>query len=179
MTSDLTLSKQEFLTDRAKYFIDKKPIYLDLKNLIFEASSTPFSMIKICGSAYWGKSFNTELEFRPGESDLDVALIDSSLFVRALSEVRSLTWNFSNLTYFPSATPSAPTLFQDYAYKKGIIRLDIMPRTKTKQSLDAIAQKASRQFKDHFSKVTLAIYDSEESFTVKQIPSTKKFKGVE
>jgi hypothetical protein len=176
MSNGLTLAKQEFLTDKAKYFSDKKDVYLALKKLIFEDSSIPFSMIRVCGSAYWGRSFVTNSEFKPGESDLDVALIDPMLFVRSLSEVRLLTRNFTNLTHFTSAQPNTPSLFQEYAYKKGIIRLDIMPRTKTKLALDAISLRASRQFQDHFSRVTFAIYDNEDSFTVKQIKPAEKFK---
>lgn len=170
-------ARMEFLTDSAAYFDDKKKIYIEIKDDISSELNIPLSMIRICGSAYWGQSFETALPFRPSESDLDVALINSALFVRCLSEVRQTTRNFSNLTAF-SGGAREPIIFQDYAYKKGIIRIDIMPKTKSKRSLDTISEAMSRKYDKHFSKVSFMIYDSEHSFTVKQITPTTKFRGV-
>jgi len=92
------IARLEFLTDTAVYFSDKKNTYLELKDDISSELGLPLSEIRICGSAYWGQSFVNGLPFRPAESDLDVALVNGSLFVKCLSEVRQLTWNFSNLT---------------------------------------------------------------------------------
>jgi hypothetical protein len=73
---------------------------------------------------------------------------------------------------------SDPIVFQDYAYKKGIIRTDLMPRTRSKKSMDAASERISRKYSDHFSKITFMVYDSEHSFTVKQIAATSKFRGL-
>jgi hypothetical protein len=122
MQADIALSKQEFLTDNAKYFQDKKDFYLDLKDSIASELNVPLSMLRICGSAYWGKSFSKNVAFQAGVSDLDLALIDPITFVRAISEVRKLTWNFSNLTYFPgSPTDDAPAIFQQYHTTKALL----------------------------------------------------------
>lgn len=171
------VSRQEFLTDDAVYFADKKDIYLNIKEDISINLSIPLSMVRICGSAYWGKSYSTEIDFRPGESDLDVAVISEALYVRCISEVRQITWNFSNLTSFSSG-PRGPLTFQEYAYKKGIVRTDLMPRTHTKKRLDIASDQISRKYSSHFSKITFLVYDSETSFTVKQILPIAKFRNV-
>ncbi|UWQ42382.1 hypothetical protein K3718_04645 [Leisingera aquaemixtae] len=168
-------ARQEFLTDSAAYFADKKDLYLQVKDDIALELGIPLSMIRICGSAYWGKSFTAGRGFLPGESDLDVALINEALYVQCLSEVRQTTRNFSNLTAFRSGQ-NTPLLFQDYAYKKGIIRTDVMPSTRTKKRLDAASNVISRKYAEHFSKVSFSIYDSESSFTVKQISPVRKFR---
>ncbi|WYK04079.1 hypothetical protein DWF04_013535 [Cereibacter sphaeroides f. sp. denitrificans] len=169
-------ARLEFLTDTAAYFSDKKSIYLELKDEISSELGLPLSEIRICGSAYWGQSFAHDRPFRPAESDLDVALVNGTLFIKCLSEVRQLTWNFSNLTSFRGGA-GLPVMFQDYAYKKGIIRVDLMPKTRTKRSLDATSESISRRYGKHFSKITFMVYDSEHSFTVKQIAPTAKFRG--
>ena len=84
-------ARLEFLTDSASYFSDKKEIYLEIKDQIALHLDVPTSLIRICGSAYWGRSYVSQELFRPSESDLDIAIIHSNLFVRCLSEVRSLT----------------------------------------------------------------------------------------
>lgn len=168
-------ARREFLTDTAYYFLDKKDLYLEIKDEISLETEVPLSMIRVCGSAYWGRSFSAGRNFLPGESDLDVALVDERLYVRSLTEVRNITKNYSNLTYFRSG-PTSPNIFQEYAFKKGIIRTDVMPSTSLKLKLDAISAKISKKYIDHFAKITFLIYDSETSFTVKQIRPTKKFK---
>lgn len=169
-------ARREFLTDNAAYFKDKKDLYLLVKDDIASELEIPLSLIRICGSAYWGRSFTKDADFAPGISDLDVALINGDLYVKCLSEVRQVTRNFSNLTAFRGGQ-NAPLLFQDYAFKKGIIRTDVMPNTRTKKRLDTASDKVSRKHDDHFSKVSFSVYDSESSFTVKQISSTRKFKA--
>ena len=133
-------------------------------------------MVRICGSAYWGKSFSLGRDFLPGESDLDVALIDQDLFVRSLMEVRQVTRNYTNLTSFRRGAES-PNLFRDYAFNKGIIRTDIMPKTELKKHIDHAAASISKIYSDHFAKVSFLIYDCETSFIVKQIEPIKKFRG--
>ncbi|WP_370675564.1 hypothetical protein [Pleomorphomonas sp. PLEO] len=171
------LARQEFLTDKAKYFSDKKELYLEVKDRIAESLGLPLSMIRVCGSAYWGRSYTADRDFLPGDSDLDVALIDQLMYVRAISEARQMTHNFYNRTLFPSSPHNAYETFRDYAYKKGIIRPDLMPRTRLKTLLSSLSHSLSYQFRDHFSKITFAIYDTEASFTVKQIAPTEKFNG--
>lgn len=169
-------SRQEFLVDNAAYFADKKELYLQIKDEISVELGIPLSMIRICGSAYWGQSFTTSEAFTPGDSDLDVALVSADLYVQCLSEVRQITFNFSNLTSF-NGSQETPLTFQEYAYKKGIIRVDMMPRTRTKMRLDNTSRTVSRNHSRHFSKITFSIYDTESSFAVKQISSVSKFRS--
>ena len=166
-------SRKEFLLDKAKYFSEKSDLYLEIKDKIAGHTRLPLSMIRICGSAYWGKSFSTEEDFVPGTSDLDVGLVSDQLFVRALSEVRSKTLNFTNLTYFP--TTEAPGLFQDYAYKKGIIRIDQMPSTDIKLWIESVFNNISKSYLGHFQNINALIYDSETSFTNRQVGAFSKF----
>lgn len=169
-------TREQFLTDDAAYFRDKKSTYLQIKDDIAAELGIPLSIIRLCGSAYWGYSFTEERPFDPSISDLDIAIIDPTIFIKCLSEVRQMTWNFSNLTSFRGGLNN-PIIFQDYAYKKGIIRLDLMPYTKFKKFIEAASGRIYSKHAKHFVKLSFMIYDSENSFTVKQIISMSKFKG--
>lgn len=163
------------MLDKAIYFSDKSDLYLEIKDKIAIHTRLPLSMIRVCGSAYWGKSFLTGEDFVAGTSDLDIALISDQMFVRALSEVRAKTLNFTVLTAFPGI--QAPIIFQDYAYKKGIIRIDQMPQTEIKFWLNTVFQNISKSYLAHFDNINSLIYDSELSFTNKQVGSLSKFGG--
>tara|TARA_R110000751_G_scaffold66524_1_gene135839 strand:- start:1157 stop:1693 length:537 start_codon:yes stop_codon:yes gene_type:complete len=167
-------SQEEFLTDHASYFLDKKSLYLEIKKSISEETNFSLSMIRICGSAYWGKSFKEGRPFTPGVSDLDVAIIDANAYVKLMSETRTVTKGFTDLTEFPAYGNSVDR-FKEYAIKKGIILTSIMPRTKTKRILEKASDTISRKYIEHFSKISFLIYDTDISFTDKQAPAFKKF----
>lgn len=178
-SSPMSLHNQarvEFLTDEAFYFKDKKEMYLDIKDHIGKALEVPRSMVRICGSAYWGKRYASGDAFAPGESDLDVALISERLFVQIISEVRAKTHNFTNLTFFSGQ--EAPGIFQDYALKKGIVRLDVTPRTDTMLKVTTMSANLSKKYLNHFSSINLSVYDTEMSFSNKQVGALEKFTRV-
>jgi hypothetical protein len=168
-------ARAEFLTDEAFYFRDKKEMYLEIKDRIGQALEVPRSMVRICGSAYWGKRYESGADFAPGESDLDVALISERLFVQLISEVRAKTRNFTNLTFF--AGQEAPAIFQEYALKKGIVRLDVTPRTDTMLKITTMSANLSKKYLNHFSNINLSVYDTEISFSNKQTGALEKFGG--
>lgn len=169
--------KQEFFTDSAKYFSDKRGLSIEIRSAIAAETSLPLSMIKFCGSAYWGKSFVEGRDFKPGVSDLDVALVSEMLFTKAMSQVRAATKNFTDRTTFKSEANFQK--FRDYSFKKGMFLLSISPNIQVKIQLGKLEQKISLKYKDHFEKISFIIYDTEESFAVKQIGAVLKFRGEE
>lgn len=175
----VTVAKHEFLLDGAEYFKDKKELYFLVKKRISDAVSVDISEIRICGSAYWGKRYRDEAPFEPGVSDLDVALINPPIFCRCMAEVREATKNFSDQTVFPKISRDITTFdeFRDYAFRKGIIRTDLLPDTKTRRDMVAASDNISRDYLDHFEKITFFIYDSAVSFAVKQAGAVKKFRS--
>jgi hypothetical protein len=176
--SGVMLSKHEFLLDRAAYFADKPELYLRLKSSIAEITSADLAEVRICGSAYWGRRFRDCSPFEPGVSDLDVALISPALFCRCMAEAREVSKNFTDQTVFPKSSKIIPSFeeFQAYAFRKGIIRVDLLPRTKTQRVLIKASDDISRDFLEHFEKITFSIYDSALSFAVKQASAAEKFR---
>ena len=169
-------SEQEFLADRARYFSDKPALYVAIKKDIAKTASVRLQSIRICGSAYWGKSFPSEKDFRPGLSDLDVAIIDETLFVQCLTEARNVTRGFNERTAFQNKVNSYE-IFRDYVFKKGIIRFDLMPRSDIKSRFELISRSISKRYLEHFDKITFAIYDTDIAFIRKQSQAAEKFRG--
>lgn len=175
----VTLSKNEFLLDDASYFEDKKDLYWCIKRDISRTLSVDVSDIRICGSAYWGLRFVDETPFQPGSSDLDVAIINPSMFCRCMTEVRELTKNFNDQSVFPQCGNEVNSfdLFRGYAFGKGIIMIHHLPDIQIRRDLSDASQSISKRYLDHFEKITFSIYDSAISFAVKQAQATKKFRG--
>lgn len=175
----VTLAKYEFLLDGAQYFEDKLELYLEIKQSICSTLLVDISEIRVCGSAYWGRKFFDSAPFEPGISDLDVAIISPQLFCRCMAEVRDVTRNFRDQTPFPKTERSISSYdkFHDYAFKKGIIRIDNLPNIKTRHEMLKASETISRDFLDHFEKITFLIYDSASSFAVKQAGAAGKFRG--
>lgn len=175
----IRLAKYEFLLDEAAYFQDKKDLYLRIKLEIAKYIPADVSEIRICGSAYWGRSFAKDRPFTPGESDLDAAIISPSLYCRCMAEVRDLTKDFADQTHFPATRRSISTYdqFLSYSFKKGMIRGDLLPPVKTKMDLQHASEEVSRKYLEHFEKISFVVYDSMQSFAVKQARATEKFRG--
>ena len=174
----VTIAKYEFLLDRAEYFSDKLDLYLRIKQAICLSLSIDITEVRICGSAYWGHRFRDGSPFQPGVSDLDVAIVSPILFCRSMAEVRDVTKNFTDQTPFPKATKSVSSFeeFQGYAFRKGIIRIDHLPDTQIRREMIKASDTVSRDFLEHFEKITFSIYDSANSFAVKQSMAAKKFR---
>jgi hypothetical protein len=175
----IKLSKHEFFLDNAAYFADKKDLYFEIRDKISRILHVDPLEIKVCGSAYWGYRFSSGAAFSPGSSDLDIGIVSSTLFCRYMSEIRDLTKNFTDQTFFPQGqkSVSAFELFRDYAFKKGIINPSNTPLTDTRRLLDGASKAISAGYLDHFEKISFLIYDSLSAFSVKQAAAAQKFKG--
>lgn len=176
--SKIDLSRHEFLLDRAAYFADKPRLYLEIKQRLAHELSQSVSSIRVCGSAYWGRKYADGSDFEPGRSDLDVAIVSARLFAQCMSEVRAITSGFTDLTPFPMiAGENGYARFQQYALQKGMLSLSFLPRIKTGSRLKSVSEVVSRDYLDHFSNISICVYDSDDAFAVKQAGAYVKLKG--
>ncbi|WP_341708925.1 hypothetical protein [Halopseudomonas sp.] len=60
----------------------------------------PIMSIQVAGSAKTGRSFHKQKDFDPGNSDLDIAIIDPGLFRRYMEAIFSVTKGYSDNTGF-------------------------------------------------------------------------------
>ena len=134
--------------------------------------AVPVRSVMVTGSAFTGLSYREGQPFRPGESDLDVAVVDRDLFRELLLCASRATRYFRDQTSFRPASgyrTGTDTFknFRSYAFNRGIIRPDLMPMCAAKDQIDDLCQRLTNQYASLFSHVSIAIYGDEEYFVAK------------
>ncbi len=131
---------------------------------------SPRSM-QLCGSAKLGFSLIKDTDFKAGESDLDIAILDPACFGRYLEIVASETGDLQDQTLFPSTEH-----FRRYKslLSRGIIRSEMLPSISAKSEWDMFFNKLSIKHETVFSKISAAVYLSDKSFVRKQSSSFER-----
>lgn len=177
-TSKYDSARHEFLLDGADYFKDKQDIYLKIKSDFSRKINHPISSVRVCGSAYWGVRFEDESPFEPRVSDLDVAVISPYLFAECMAQIRVITRGFTDLTFFPVRPDfDSYSIFQQYSLRKGLLRPDFVPAVPVMRHLRGICRAMSRDYLDHFKDITVCLYDTEDSFAMKQVGAMQKLRA--
>ncbi len=129
----------------------------------------PFKAIQVAGSSKTGFSYFKKKEFVPGNSDLDIAIIDSNLFFYYAQLVFQETIGFKNLSNFGRTEQgeSKFEIYKDYLIR-GIFRPDLMPVCEARKKWFTFFNKLSQDYIDIFSDINAGIYLSEYYFEFKQ-----------
>lgn len=154
-------------------------VHQDYRSALFEiyeevsrALAVPARSVMLTGSAFTGRSFLKDQPFRPGESDLDLAVVDRDLFRELLLCASRATRYFRDQTPFKPASgfktgTETFTNFRSYAFNRGIIRPDLMPECEAKNQIGDLCQSLTNKYIDIFHHVSIAIYGDEEYFVAK------------
>lgn len=144
-------------------------------NSISKFFSIPIMSIQVAGSAKTGKSFYQNKDFTPGESDLDIAIIDSSLFIYYMELVFDITNGYSNKANFP-LKDGRSTASEYISYiSKGIFRPDLMPHCPQKANWRSFFGTLSRDHNDLFKSINAGLYMSQTFFEYKQNSTIQDF----
>lgn len=125
---------------------------------------SPRSM-QLCGSAKLGFSTLKNTDFVVGRSDLDIAILDSNCFCKYLEIVAMETDDLQNTTLFSDS--DAIRRYKSLL-TRGIIRSEILPSIKAKINWDRFFNDLSIRNSAIFSKISAALYLSDQSFVRKQ-----------
>ena len=124
--------------------------------------------IQIAGSAKTGRSFHKQRDFIPGDSDLDVAIIDASLFQNYMEAIFKETKGHSVRTGF-QIRDGQSTADEYIAYlTKGIFRADLMPSGEARKNWNKFFGLLSARHGDLFKSINAGIYFSQLFFENKQ-----------
>lgn len=96
-----TIARKIFLSYTTEIFREEEDTEFYIKNAISMGFDIPFSSIQIVGSGKTGLSFFKDYEFKPGESDLDVAIISLPLYNKFCETSHQITKGYTNLSAFP------------------------------------------------------------------------------
>lgn len=146
----------------------------DIGFSITEAVANFFSVsvrsVHVCGSAKLGFSPVKATPFSPGQSDLDIAVIDHDCFNRYVGDVIIATDQYRNRTGFVRRHGAAGSSYDSFvAYlAKGVFRPDMMPYCSARTEWMNFFRGLSSKYSDKFSRISAGVYLSDISFKLKQ-----------
>jgi len=171
--SDREIARKVFLLDPAYIFKEHPIVGFKILNRIAEKFHVPIGCIKIAGSSQIGFSPFKDRDFKIGESDLDVAIVNPGLFQQYCEIVYNVTNGYRDLTGFKS-TP-------DYGYFQeciqiGYFRPDLMPNCPAKTDWFKFYGTVTDSYSTIFKQISAGIYFSETFFEGKQVSAVKLIK---
>ncbi|WP_164112366.1 MULTISPECIES: hypothetical protein [Sphingobacterium] len=172
--SHVEIVRKVYLTYPTKAFIENEERQYDILNEISLFFDIPINHIQVCGSSKVGRSFHKTSTFKPKISDLDIAIIDPSLFTQYSEIVFKLSEGFQNLTKFSSSKGNSFANYSSYI-SKGIFRPDFMPSCQQRAAWFKFFSELSLKHNDYFKSINAGIYQSQTFFEFKQVKNIKDY----
>ena len=177
---DSAIARKIYISYPTDVFKDKLEIEFDILNKISEYFDVPFSCIQIAGSAKTGYSYHKQSKFIPGQSDLDIAIINESLFIKYMQISYRTTNKYSDLSKFHSKKEGVSgqelyTASLKYI-AKGYFRPDLMPLCTEKSKWFEFFSKLSDKYFEVFKTINAGIYCNQHFYESKQSENIKNFK---
>ncbi|HDM8156612.1 TPA: hypothetical protein P0E35_005052 [Vibrio harveyi] len=151
-------------------FVGKEDLKYEIFNEISNFFKVPFTSIQATGSGQIGRSLHKKRDFQDKKSDLDIAIIDSSLFIEYMEIVSKETNGYREISKFPMDTEQGGTVKDKYLsyLSKGIFRPDLMPSCTKRAEIRSFFGKLSTKHSSLFKSIDAGIYLSECFFEKKQ-----------
>lgn len=163
-----------FFSFLPEYFKDKVYLFNKIRSSIATKFSLEIHNVYVCGSAQFGHSYFKNTAFVPGGSDLDVAIISSTLYARYYDYALEITDGFSDLTKFSNEDKDR---FMELIRRKGMLRPDLGPNGTSKTIWNSYFNQLSGQYRMHFRDISGAIYISERAYVTKQMDCIRAARG--
>lgn len=165
------IARKIYLAYPTHVLIGKEERQYEILNKISMFFKVPLTSIQVVGSAKTGYSFCRKSSFDTEISDLDIAIIDSRLFIEYSEWVFNITKGHTNLTAFD------PGNFNHYKKNivKGIFRPDLMPSGSKRKEWFGFFGGLSRNNKDLFKSINAGVYLSQTFFEYKQTYNIKEY----
>ena len=172
----IEIARKIFLSHPTSAFKDKEEKQFEILNEVSDYFKIPITNIQVVGSSKRGQSFHKKTSFTPKSSDLDLAIIDSNLFVYFTELVYSSTKGFTDLSKF-SRNKTGISNYDEYTQYllKGIFRADLMPIGEIRAEWSMFFGKLSSKHNDLFKSINAGIYLSQRFFEIKQTSAIRNY----
>jgi hypothetical protein len=162
------IARKVFLTYPTKVFVGDEERQFEILNEVSDHFHVPITSVHVVGSAKLGHSIHKKIAFNPGQSDLDLAIIDSYLFTWYLELGLRLSKGYSDGSNFPIRnSASTQSDYQSYL-SRGVFRPDLMPMGTERATWRNFFGQLSAKHEAVFSSISGAIYLSQGCFESKQ-----------
>lgn len=163
--------RKVFLTYPTMALIGDEERQFVILNEISNFFNIPISHIHVAGSAKTGHSFHQNRPFTTKVSDLDIAIIDTNLFLHYSEVVLKATKGFKNRTGFAVGNYNK---YIDYI-SRGIFRPDLMPNGLPRAEWFSFFGQLSKRNNDLFGAINAGLYMSQLYFEYKQTSIIKDY----
>lgn len=141
---------------------------IDIFEAIKNNFKVPYSSIRVAGSARIGYSAHKKRDFKPGSSDLDIAIVSHELFSELLSEVSRVSRGFKDISGFEVRDEiSDSERFKSYL-TKGMIMTKYMPSCPRRSNINSFFHRLQVAHSKLFGKITMAVYLDDIFYIQKQ-----------
>jgi hypothetical protein len=172
----IEIARKIFLTHPTSAFKDKEEKQFEVLNEVSDYFKIPITNIQVVGSSKIGQSLHKKTSFTAKSSDLDLAIIDSNLFVYYAELIYSSTKGFTDLSKF-TRNKTGISNFHEYSQYllKGIFRADLMPTGEIRAEWSTFFGKLSAKHSDLFKSINAGIYLSQRFFEIKQTSTIRNY----
>ena len=170
------IARKVYLTYPTNALVGNEEREFKILNEISEHFNVPIMNIQVAGSAKTGFSFHKKTLFDAINSDLDIAIIDTNLFLNYSEWVFKNTNGYTDRSSFPINEDGQST-FKQYTncVSKGIFRPDLMPVGKKRLKWIKFFGQLSYKNKDLFKSINAGLYFSQTFFEFKQISNINEY----
>lgn len=164
------IARQLYFLAPSFAFTSNQQLQLSLYERICDYLKLPLSAIRLVGSGHTGFSLVKDTPFDKNKSDLDIAIVDASLYLDFFELAFNITDGWRDVSKFPGQPHQQrekKTEFLRYL-RKGVIRPDLMPASPKKAEWDNFFGRLGDDYSDFCDGITAGIYARESFMAAKQ-----------
>ncbi|WP_395010222.1 hypothetical protein [Undibacterium sp.] len=164
------IARQLYFLTSSYAFHKNHDTQLELYEKICVKFSLPLSAIRLVGSAHTGFSLVKGTNFDKSTSDLDIAIVDSGLYLQLFQMAFKETNAWSDTSKFPGiATKQIANKDNFLKYlRKGVIRPDLLPSSPLKADWENFFGKLSDEYSAFCNQISAGVYATEHFMAAKQ-----------
>lgn len=164
------IARQLYFLSPSFAFDGNHGLQLNLYEKICEFLKLPLSAIRVVGSGHTGFSLVKNTEFDRNKSDLDIAIVDSQLYLDLFELAFEITDGWRDVTKFSgSAQQQIKTKENFLRYlRKGVIRPDLMPSSPKKADWENFFGKLGDEYSNFCNGISAGVYARELFMAAKQ-----------
>lgn len=158
------ITRKVFLTYPTKAFVGAEEREFEILNAVSIYCEVPITCVQVVGSAKIGSSIHKNTKFTPGQSDLDLAIINDQLYLKFLEVGVRASRGYADGTVFQKKDGSSTRLEYLRYLGLGIFRPDLMPTGPEKAEWANFFGRLTDKHLDLFKKITCSVYLSQGCF---------------
>ena len=164
------IARQLYFLSPSFAFDGNTSLQLALYEKICDYLKLPLSAIRLVGSGHTGFSLVKNTPFDKNKSDLDIAIVDSRLYLDFFELAFQTTEGWRDVTKFPGSAQKQKQTKADFLsyLRKGVIRPDLMPSSPQKADWENFFGKLGDQYSNFCNGISAGIYAGELFMAAKQ-----------